>query len=190
MGISRNKREQQTCLLDWLATLDNFRFVLSWQGMRKLDWKRGMQKIQIEKDQGRWFLFVCWLTLGLCSTLTRRMRRKGRDVKNLKSTLLDEKINEVSTASLANAQDLRRGYLQVTQVTPLLCISTQNGSLMHCCETFTLSGHKPFLFFFGVTLITDSTVRYSLSIWKHDLLCDLPIAHELGDWFQWICISL
>ena len=23
---------------------------------------------------------------------------------------------------------------------PLLCISTQNGSLMHCCETFTLSG--------------------------------------------------
>ena len=60
----------------------------------------------------------------------------GRDVKNLKSTLLDEKINEVPAVSLANAQDLRQGYLQVT----LLYISTGNGSLMHCCKTFTLSG--------------------------------------------------
>ena len=50
-------------------------------------------------------------------------------MKNLKSTLLDEKINEVPAVSLANAQDLRQeGYLQVTQRTRL-CISTKNGSL-------------------------------------------------------------
>ena len=85
----------------------------------------------------------CWLTPGLCSTLAWRMRRGGKDVKNLKST-----FRWKDQWSLANAQDLRQGYLQVTQVSSL-CISTENGSLMHWCENFTLSQREQFLPFSG-----------------------------------------
>ena len=86
--------------------------------------------------------YLCsWLTLDFCSTLSCGTRRKRRDVKNLKSTLLDEKINEVSSGSLANAQDLRRRYLQVTPLPPFpRCVSTQKEWNLGYCEAFSLLG--------------------------------------------------
>ena len=102
----------------------------SWTDVKDSKRKRSMKVISY---------LCCWLTLGFYSTLWHEeCGERGRDVKNLKSTLLDEKINEVSTASSANAQDLRC-WIFASHPTHPLCISTQNGSLMHCCETFSLS---------------------------------------------------
>ena len=131
------------------------------------------------KDKGD-SLFLSWFVLNIW-----RMRRKRKYVKNLKSTLLDEKINEVPAVSLANAQDLRQeGYLQVTQRTRL-CISTKNGSLYTVllwnwgsstfCNFNKVRGgdlNKPIavsgkLLFNSLTIFTSFTIFSSLKISLH-----------------------
>ena len=107
--------------------------------------------------------YLCsWLTLDFYTTLACGTRRKRRDVKNLKSTLLDEKINEVSSGSLANAQDLRRRYLQVTPLPPFLCVS----SLKEWNLAFSLLGGDTLLNFwpfFGGVSVEETIMRQELN---------------------------